>query len=106
MIQYFYEGLLPMERSMIDAAFGDALVDKTPNEVRALISNMAANTQQFGTRTNNSTRNVSEVSTQSLQNQISDLTSLVRQIAVGNMQVKVCGICSAQGHMTDMCSNL
>ena len=95
-----------MERSMIDAASGGALLDKTPNEVRALISNMAANTQQFGTRTNNSARNVSEVSTQSLQNQISDLTSLVRQIAVGNMQVKVCGICSAQGHMTDMCPTL
>ena len=106
LIQYFYEGLLPMERSMIDAASGGALVDKTPNEARALISNMAANTQQFGTRTNNSARNVSEVSTQSLQNQISDLTSLVRQIAVGNMQVKVCGICSAQGHMTDMCPTL
>ena len=95
-----------MERSMIDAASGGALVDKTPNEARGLISNMAANTQQFGTRTNNSARNVSEVSTQSLQNQISDLTSLVRQIAVGNMQVKVCGICSTQGHMTDMCPTL
>ena len=28
--QYFYEGLMPMERSMIDAASGEALVDKTP----------------------------------------------------------------------------
>ena len=68
LIQYFYEGLLPMERSMINAASGGALVDKTPNEARGLISNMAANTQQFGTRTNNFARNVSEVSTQSLQN--------------------------------------
>ena len=50
LIQYFYEGLMPMERSMIDAASGGALVDKTPEAARILISNMAANSQQFGTR--------------------------------------------------------
>ena len=37
LIQYFYEGLLPMERSMIDAASGGALVDKTLESVRLLI---------------------------------------------------------------------
>ena len=47
LIQYFYEGLLPMERSMIDAASGGALVDKIPEVARLLISNMAANSQQF-----------------------------------------------------------
>ena len=30
LIQSFYEGLLPIERSMIDAASEGALVDKTP----------------------------------------------------------------------------
>ena len=30
LIQYFYERLLSMEKSMIDAAIGGALVDKTP----------------------------------------------------------------------------
>ncbi|KAM1448129.1 hypothetical protein ACFX10_006963 [Malus domestica] len=30
LIQYFYEGLLPMERQMLDASAGGALVDKTP----------------------------------------------------------------------------
>ena len=43
LIQYFYEGLMPMERSMIDAASGGALVDKTPQQARVLISNMVAN---------------------------------------------------------------
>ena len=47
LIQYFYEGLLPMERSMIDAASGGALVDKTPEAARLLISNMAANPNNF-----------------------------------------------------------
>ncbi|RDY11029.1 hypothetical protein CR513_04365, partial [Mucuna pruriens] len=44
MIQYFYEGLTMMDRSMIDAASGGALMDKTPVEARHLISNMASNT--------------------------------------------------------------
>ena len=50
LIQYFYEGLLPTNRSMIDAASGGALVDKTPEAARNLIANITANSQQFGTR--------------------------------------------------------
>ena len=34
---------MPMEWNMIDAASGGALVDKTSEAVRALISNMATN---------------------------------------------------------------
>ncbi|KAH7566732.1 hypothetical protein JRO89_XS08G0224400 [Xanthoceras sorbifolium] len=49
LIQYFYEGLLPTERSMIDAASGGALVNKTPEAARNLIANMAAISQQFST---------------------------------------------------------
>ncbi|XP_048227305.1 LOW QUALITY PROTEIN: uncharacterized protein LOC125369336 [Ricinus communis] len=107
LIQYFYEGLLPMDRSMIDAASGGALVDKTPEEAKQLISNMAENSQQFGTRADGATRRVNEVSTENLENQISDLTALVRQMAVGQLRMaKVCGICSLQGHPTDMCPTL
>ncbi|XP_042380039.1 uncharacterized protein LOC121972436 [Zingiber officinale] len=50
LVQYFYEGLLPMDRIMIDAAAGGALVNKTPEQARELISNMAENSQQFGSR--------------------------------------------------------
>jgi hypothetical protein len=35
---------------MIDAASEGALVDKTPEAAKNLIANMAANSQQFGTR--------------------------------------------------------
>ncbi|RDX82981.1 Pol polyprotein, partial [Mucuna pruriens] len=45
LIQYFYEGLSMMDKSMIDAASGGALMDKTPAAARHLISNMARNTQ-------------------------------------------------------------
>ena len=39
-----------MDRSMIDAASGGALMDKALIATRQLISNMATNYQQFGTR--------------------------------------------------------
>ncbi|RDX66584.1 hypothetical protein CR513_54625, partial [Mucuna pruriens] len=45
LIQYFYEGLSMMDRSMIGAANRGALMDKTPVVARHLISNMASNTQ-------------------------------------------------------------
>ncbi|RDY10530.1 hypothetical protein CR513_04931, partial [Mucuna pruriens] len=59
--QYFYEGLMTMDRSMIDAASGGALMDKTPAIARHLISNMASNTQQFGTRGTIAPRMVNEI---------------------------------------------
>ena len=50
LIQYFCKGLLSTDRSMIDAASGGALVDKTSKAARNLIANMEVNSQQFGTR--------------------------------------------------------
>lgn len=43
LIQCFYGGLVPMDRNMIDATSGGALVDKTPEAAKNLIANMAAN---------------------------------------------------------------
>ncbi|KAH9686136.1 hypothetical protein KPL70_014249 [Citrus sinensis] len=104
LIQYFYEDLLPMDRSMIDAASGGALVDKTPEAAQNLIANMAANSQQFNTRNDllPPPKQVNEVSTTSLEKQVSNLTSLVQQLALGQ-QMRPCGVCSMVGHATDMC---
>ncbi|XP_071920027.1 uncharacterized protein [Coffea arabica] len=104
LIQYFYEGLLFRDRSIIDAASGWALVNKTPRGAWELIEGMAENSQQFGSREDIPTRRVNEVETSSIQQQISELTSFVRQLAVGNAsQAKVCGVCTAVGHPTEMC---
>jgi len=125
---YFYEGLLHMDRSMVDAASGGALVDKTPAVARDLISNMAANAQQFGTRSN-SVYHVQSISPsrppsapspspyvdqQILTNKLDELTSLVRQLAVtqtanvaaASSQSKHCGICSDPSHSTDACPTM
>ncbi|RDY13418.1 hypothetical protein CR513_01671, partial [Mucuna pruriens] len=113
LIQYFYEGLSMMDRSMIDAASGGALMDKTPAAARHLISNMASNTQQFGIRGPNPSRPVNEIgaaSNQRMENQLTELTSLVRQLAVSQhhpaMAAKVCGICTSMEHPTDLCPTL
>ncbi|CAN6570887.1 unnamed protein product [Malus baccata var. baccata] len=47
LLQYFYEGLLPIERQMLDASAGGALVDKTPTATMMLITNRALNAQQY-----------------------------------------------------------
>ena len=74
-----------MDKSMIDAASGGALMDKTLVVVRQLISNMVANYQQFGTRVvASSSATASEVfvsmvvDTQRLENNLTELTYLVR----------------------------
>ena len=78
---------------MIDATSGRALVNKTPEATRNLIADMAANSQQFGTRHDPPSKHVNEVNISSLEQQIASLTSLVCQMAVGNMQtVKACRI--------------
>ncbi|GJS57233.1 uncharacterized protein Tco_0652017 [Tanacetum coccineum] len=107
LIQYFYEGLLTMDQNMIDAASGGALVHKTPTDARTLISNMAANSQQFGTRQECPTKSVSEVKT-SYDQRLDNLTALVEKLVMGNstQQMKACGVCSVVGHPTDMCPTL
>ncbi|XP_071905840.1 uncharacterized protein [Coffea arabica] len=103
-IQYFYEGLIFRDRSIIDAASGGALVNKTPQEARELIEGMAENSQQFGTREDVPIRRVNEIETPSVQQQLNELTAFVRQQAVRNAsQARVCGICTGIGHSADMC---
>ncbi|KAL0311331.1 UNVERIFIED_CONTAM: hypothetical protein Sangu_2427800 [Sesamum angustifolium] len=88
LIQYFYEGLSSMDRKLIDAASGGALFNKTPTEARNLISIMASNTQQFGTRYDDPPRRSNELAVERTQH------------------VKACGICTSPAHVTDMCPTL
>ncbi|RDX94582.1 hypothetical protein CR513_23021, partial [Mucuna pruriens] len=72
-----------MVQNMIDAASRGALMDNIPTTTRHLISNMASNMQQFGTRGVVTSRVVNKVGTIDnlrLENQLTWLTSLVRQL--------------------------
>jgi hypothetical protein len=99
--------MMPTDRSIIDAASGGALVDKTPEAACQLISNMVANLKKFTTRGDFTNKRVNEVSISNLENKVNDLTSLVRSLAYGNVQqVNFCSICSLQGHTSDMCPTM
>ncbi|CAN6679072.1 unnamed protein product [Malus baccata var. baccata] len=112
LLQYFYEGLLPIERQMLDASAGGALVDKTPTAAKTLISNRALNAQQYegvGQRSNPRPHQVNEVSAiTELQNQMANLTTLLSQVVECPKvkSVAACGVCSMQGHLTDKCPQL
>ncbi|CAN6554947.1 unnamed protein product [Malus baccata var. baccata] len=112
LLQYFYEGLLPIESQMLNASAGGALVDKTPTAAKTLISNRALNAQQYegvGQRSNPRQHQVNEVSAiTELQNQMGNLTTLLSQVVEGPkvQNVAACGVCSMQGHLTDKCPQL
>ena len=108
LLQYFYEGLLPIERQMLDASAGGALVDKTPMAAKVLIANRALNAQQYeGVGQRGPPRQqVNEVSsTPDIHSQLANLTSIMSQMAEGmRMQGPiVCGVCSIQGHASEKC---
>ena len=80
LIQYFYEGLLPIERQMLDASAGGALVDKTSVVAKILIENRALNAKQYeGVGQRDTPRQqVHKVSSQyDIQSQLANLTSIV-----------------------------
>ncbi|KAM1453517.1 hypothetical protein EV1_003125 [Malus domestica] len=112
LLQYFYEGLLPIERQMLDASAGGALVDKTPTAAKTLIANRALNAQQYegvGQRSMPRQHQVNEVSAiTELQNQMANLTTLLSQVVEGSKvkTVAFCGVCSMQNHHTDKCPQL
>ncbi|CAN6712666.1 unnamed protein product [Malus baccata var. baccata] len=112
LLQYFYEGLLPIERQMLDASAGGALVDKTPTAAKTLIANRAWNAQQYegvGQRGTPRQHQVNEVSAiTELQNQMANLTTLLSQVVEGPkvQNVSACGVCSMQGHPMDKCPQL
>ncbi|CAN6725339.1 unnamed protein product [Malus baccata var. baccata] len=111
LLQYFYEGLLPIERQMLDASAGGALVNKTPMAAKILIANRALNAQQYEGvgQKGPPQQQVHEVSsTPDIHSQLANLTSLVSQMAEGmRMQgPMVCGVCSIQGHASQKCPQL
>ncbi|RDY01708.1 hypothetical protein CR513_14929, partial [Mucuna pruriens] len=106
--------LTMMDRSIIDAASGGALMDKMPAAARHLISNIKAPDLQYGkqytTVWDQRSQPTPNVDNLRLENQLTELTSLVRQLTVGQHQpsitARVCGICTSAEHPTNMCPTL
>ncbi|CAL8991903.1 unnamed protein product, partial [Prunus brigantina] len=81
LIQYFYEGLLPLERQMLDASAGGALVDKTPVAAKILIANRALNAQQYeGVGGRDHAQLLKDPKCKGLQNQAKEMSEVKKQI--------------------------
>ncbi|XP_052489929.1 uncharacterized protein LOC128042574 [Gossypium raimondii] len=106
LLQYFYEGLKPMEMNMVDAASGGALVNMTPQQARDLISTMTANSQQFRANTE-PPRRVHQLSNSTLEDKVDRLTNMMNSlIAEKAKTARLCGICATPDHTTDACPSL
>ena len=117
LIQFFYEGLIPMDRSMIDVASGGALMDKTSTVARDLIANMAKNFQQFGSKLITRTRGVGEIPDVDLlriEHKLDEMASLIKQLTMGHYvtptiapePTRVCGIYACPSHSINGCPQL
>ncbi|XP_051145934.1 uncharacterized protein LOC127261681 [Andrographis paniculata] len=89
---------------IIDAASGGALMRKTPREAWDLLNNMVINSQQFGQKEALPVKEASDVS--SIQRQLTELISFVRQFVSGKAQIKAFRICASSEHPTDICPTL
>ncbi|XP_026410586.1 uncharacterized protein LOC113305801 [Papaver somniferum] len=87
-------GLLLNDRTMIDAASGGALVDKTLAQARALIENMASTSPQFSSRSETLFKKVNKVSEVShMEQRMCNIERMMQQISAvivpsyeGNME--------------------
>ncbi|KAK9682623.1 hypothetical protein RND81_10G086100 [Saponaria officinalis] len=92
LIQYFYDGLSLKDKSIIDAASGGVLMNKTATEAKLLIDNMALNSQQYSSR--DDIKGVSGVDLSGIKNelqensqQIANLTTLMSKLVSSNSHV-------------------
>ncbi|WCJ29180.1 hypothetical protein M5689_010829 [Euphorbia peplus] len=103
LIQYFYEGMLSMERKMVDAASGGCFLDKTTITAKELIRVIATTSQQFG-KVHEGLKRAYEVSNSHIEGKLNTLIFLVQNLALRKVaQVKKCGICIVVTHATDEC---
>ena len=109
LLQYFYEGLRPMERQFLDSAAGGSLMEKSREDASNLLEMRATNNQQFGS---SSTRRVNETSIlgessiiSELKEDLGKLTLMVSNLAKGK-EAQVCGVCSMEGHPADQCNQV
>jgi len=114
LLQYFYDGLNSMERSMIDVTSGGAFGDMKSVEARHLIKKMTFNSQQFGARNDAIVvRGVHDGTAESsidkkLESKLDAFVNLVTQLVNQKSVsiVRVCGICTSNDLYTDSCPSL
>lgn len=86
-----------MDKSMIHAASGSAFMDKTFAAIRKLISNMAANYKQFGTKEVAISKGVNEMIHMGENQRLEDVAQQHQQVNVAQQcqPTRLYGICNA-----------
>ncbi|KAK9901740.1 hypothetical protein M0R45_002012 [Rubus argutus] len=101
LLTYFYEGLLPLERSLLDAAAGGSFMDKTPAIAKELLANRALNYQQYEGALASSSRRVNEVTSHStLEDKVNKMSTLLSQVLQqnkGGVVAQACGCALYKG---------
>ncbi|XP_050387199.1 uncharacterized protein LOC126803433 [Argentina anserina] len=106
LLQYFYEGLLQMEREFLNLAVGGSFLDKSNVVAKDLLEKRAMNNQQFGTSAS-STRQVHETkltklsSSSALEDKVDKVSKMMSHF-MKTSAAQVYGICM-EGHPTDHC---
>ncbi|TYK18879.1 uncharacterized protein E5676_scaffold204G00840 [Cucumis melo var. makuwa] len=84
-LQYFYKRLVSNDKSMIDAAVREVLVNKAPsNQVKPLISPIVANAQQFGTRDRVLLSTTFSQEVNEIRSELVELTTLVKEVFIAH----------------------
>ncbi|XP_050387927.1 uncharacterized protein LOC126804535 [Argentina anserina] len=103
LLQYFYEGLLQMERELFNSAAGGSFLDKSNVVAKDLFEKRAMTNQQFGTSAS-STRHVHETNSSSssaLEEKVDKFSKMMSHF-MKTSRAQVCGICT-EGYHTDQC---
>ena len=92
LVLYIYGGLLEADRRMIDAACGGNILNVTPDQAMAKITEMAEGTKKFGRSSRG--KGVNYVGS-SRSDDIAELKEMITKLTLHGtpQQVKTCGIC-------------
>jgi len=113
LLNHFYNGLLPVNKGLMDATASGALLDQPTEQARKIITTMASSSQNFQAYDDASCHQVNEVGRSQLEqqlastnHQLSKLTSLMMSQMGASSTSRPCGICSLHTHETDACPTL
>ena len=109
--QFFYDGLNQICQAMVDNAAGGAILEKNPDETKALYEKLGQNSQQKSVRAGKSEAREVETNGE-IKKQLNWLTAQMQNLlntrGVGqsaNMVNSACDICDVLTHSTDNCPN-
>ncbi|XP_074271303.1 uncharacterized protein LOC141595236 [Silene latifolia] len=102
---YFCGGLNQDNCRMIHFACGGNIANNNPDEAWEVITELAETSRQFERR--HSRRGVSAMGDNpGLKEKVDNIVSTLRNMLSGRQMAVICGICSTEGHPSDLCPQM